>query len=168
MVRHLVLLLAATMCTGASPPGRIGSNEISVGTRSLSCTARDGRRVRFVSNPASSEWARAYLGSGGTAFVEVGAPVLLREGEKVAMWAIAHECGHHWLPSRLNTERRVDCLAARRVATLLGRFTREDASAFASALSTSKESAAGHLRGADRVHIVLRCGGAPLPATSEA
>jgi hypothetical protein len=166
MVRHLVLLLAATMCTGSSPPGRIGTIEISVGTRSLSCTARDGRAVRFVRNPQSSGWARAYLGSGGTAVVEVGAPVLLRDGDKVAVWAIAHECGHHWLPSRFNTERRVDCLAARRVARLLGPFTQEDASAFAKAFSTSKRSAAGHLPGAQRVDLVLRCGGAPNPAAS--
>ena len=168
MVRHLVLLVAAATCTAASAPNREARSEISIGGGSLSCTARDGRLVRFVHNPSSSEWARAYRGAGGTAFVEIGAPVLLPEDEKVAMWAIAHECGHHWLPSRLNTERRVDCLAARRVARLLGPFTREDAFAFAAALSTSKRSAAGHLPGADRVHLVLRCGGAPdleAPAT---
>jgi hypothetical protein len=168
MMRHLVLLLAAALCTAAAPPGRVSSSEILVGTRSLSCMARDGRPVRFVSNPASAEWARAYLGSGGTAFVEIGAPVLLHEGEKVAMWAIAHECGHHWLPSRLNTEQRVDCFAARRVAKLLGPFTREDAVAFAAALATSKGSAAGHLPGAQRVDLVLRCGKAPDPRSSAA
>jgi hypothetical protein len=166
-VRHLVLLVAAAMCIGASPPAPSDSSEISLGAVSLSCTAKDGRRVRFVPNPSSSEWARAYLGSGGTAFVEIGAPVLLREGDKVAMWAIAHECGHHGLPSRLNTERRADCLAARQVARLLGPFTREDASAFARAFSTSRGSAAGHLPGAQRVDLVLRCGGARgLPAAA--
>jgi hypothetical protein len=161
VVRHLVLLLAAAMCIGAAPPGRVGSSELSIGTRSLSCIARDGRQVQFILNPASSEWARAYIGSGGTPLIEVGVPVLMREGEKVAMWAIAHECGHHWLPSRLNTERRADCLAARRVVALLGPFTQEDASAFAAALSRSNGSAAGHLPGLERLNLVLRCGGMP-------
>jgi hypothetical protein len=165
MVRHLGLLIAAAMGAGASPPGPIGTSEISIGPRSFSCEARDGRAVRFVRNPESSGWARAYLGAGGTAVVEVGAPVLLREGEKVAVWAIAHECGHHWLPSRLNTERRVDCLAARRVARLLGPFTQEDAAAFARAFSASDGSAAGHLPGEQRVDLVMRCGGASDPAT---
>ena len=167
-MRHLVLLVAAAMCIGASPPNRSGSSVISLGAVSLSCTAQDGRRVRFVPNPSSPEWARAYLGSGGAAFVEIGAPVLFRGGDRVALWAIAHECGHHRLPSRLNTERRADCGAARQVARLLGPFTRQDAPAFAKAFSTSKGSAAGHLPGAQRVDLVLRCGGArgvPAAAT---
>ena len=135
----------------------------AVGSSAVSCLSRDGRRVRFVSNPALAGFGTAYTDSTGTPIIALNPRLLRDQPERLATWVVQHECSHHWLPAALNTEARADCLAMRLTVRQRGRLSQSDLVAFRRTIARSSAKG-GHLAGPARYRLLLRCAGVPQPS----
>jgi hypothetical protein len=154
----LFALLTASLNFPAPATGSGALYRLAIGSSAVSCLSRDGRRVRFVSNPTLPDLGTAYTDSTGTPTIAINTRLLRNQPERLATWVVQHECSHHWLPAALNTEARADCLAMRRTVRQMGRLSQADLVAFRRAIAQSAASR-GHLAGAARYRLLLRCAG---------
>jgi hypothetical protein len=152
----LFALLCASLHSPAPAAASDGGYRLAVGNKAMSCVSRDGRPVRFISNPALADLGSAYIDANGVPTIAINPRLLREQPEKVATWAIEHECSHHWLPASLNTEARADCLAMRRTVRQTGRLSDTDRAAFRRTIAYSSTKG-GHLAGDARFRMLLRC-----------
>ena len=142
-----------------STPAAAGSGyKLKVAGKVLSCTSWQGQPVRVIANASLGTLGRASFNHQGAPIIEVHPGALQSYSRFVQLWWFAHECAHHQLPPRLNSESRADCLAAKTVRPLAyGTFA--EAWLIQRELGSLARSELGHLRGQERARLVLRCAG---------
>jgi hypothetical protein len=155
-------LLTASLNFPAPAASPASQYRFAVGSSAVSCLSRDGRRVRFVSNPAMADFGSAYTDSTGAPTIAINTRLLRNQPERLANWVVQHECSHHWLPAALNTEAQADCLAMRRTVSQTGRLSATDLVAFRRTIGRSS-ARGGHLAGPARYRLLLRCAGVQQP-----
>lgn len=139
-----------------------GEYQVAVGGASMSCLSSMGLPVRVKANPALETLGRAYTDANGKPVIELNFAAVSTYSPKLQQWWFAHECAHHQLPPQLNSEKRADCMAIKRIRHEGGRLSLEDAAAFKSQLSGLAASSEGHLAGPQRAAHVLKCAGVVL------
>jgi len=160
MPKLIGMFSAITLCLGMSSPAAAGSNhyEFNVAGSSMSCLSWQGQPVKIVNNPRVSTLGRSYSKSDGSAVIEINPGALNAFSGKVQRWWLAHECAHHELPPQLNSEKKADCMAVKRVKREEG-LTVQDAELFMRELHSLGGSHHGHLPGPERARHVLKCAG---------
>jgi hypothetical protein len=142
----------------ATPAAAGNGYKLQVAGTVLSCTSWQGQPVRVITNASLDTLGRASFNNQGAPIIELHPGALQSYSRFVQLWWFAHECAHHQLPPRLNSENRADCLAARTVRPIaLG--TLEEARLIRQELGTLVGSELGHLRGEERARLVLKCAG---------
>ena len=134
--------------------------QVAVGGTSMSCLSSAGQPVRVRANPTLETFGRAFTDPNGKPVIELNLAAVSTFSPKLQQWWFAHECAHHQLPPQLNSEKRADCIAIKRVRNESGRLSAEDAAAFKSQLGGLAASSEGHLAGPERAAHVLKCAGA--------
>ena len=144
-----------------STPATAGSGyKLRVAGTTLSCTSWQGQPVRVIANASLGTLGRASFNPEGAPIIEVHPGALQSYSRFVQLWWFAHECAHHQLPPRLNSEGRADCLAAKAVRPM-AQGTLAEARLIQRELGSLARSELGHLRGDERARLVLRCAGLP-------
>jgi hypothetical protein len=130
-----------------------------VGSKVITCQSWDGKPVRFAQNIAVDTIGRASMTPQGDPVVELNPVTLQGFSPVVAQFWVEHECAHHALQPRLNSERKADCLAAQRLRRRQGGLSNAEVAAFENEFAGLPGSTSGHLPGPERVKRLLKCAG---------
>lgn len=154
-----MLSFALILCLGLGSPAAAipASFEQTVAGTSMSCVSWSGKPVEIRSNFHLQTLGRAYSDREGTPVIELNFAVLNTFSSVVQKWWFEHECAHHQLPPRLNSEKRADCIAGRRLKKLVGSGVNAVISSFRREFLLLPGSHYGHLAGPERAELVLKC-----------
>ena len=166
MTKWIALSSAWLFCLGTASPAiaKVEPYQVMIGGAAMSCLNWRGEPVRVLSNPSISTLGRAYSTSNGKAVIELNPFAMESFSPNVQQWWFAHECAHHELPPQLNSEKRADCMAAKRVKHMPGGAEAIRAGAFQREFKSLHSSAMGHLSGPERARLVMKCAGVAATA----
>lgn len=161
MTKWIALSSAWLACLGMGSPatGQGQPYQMMIGGAAMSCLSWRGEPVRVLNNPSISTLGRAYFASDGKAVIEFNPGALENFSPNVQQWWFAHECAHHELPPQLNSEKRADCIASKRVRHMPGGAAAIRAGAFQREFQALRSSEMGHLAGPERARLVMKCAG---------
>ena len=168
MVKRTLLFLASIGLIGSPVPGTTASNQYTavIGGKAMSCRSWTGQPVRIVSDTGLQTLGQAFSTADGRPIVAMNMAAVGAFSPKVQQWWFSHECAHHELPPQLNSERRADCIGMKRLTKKTGALNERDVQAFREELRFLPGSAQGHLPGAARANLVLKCAGASAGAAT--
>lgn len=161
MPRWKALSFTLIFCLGIGSPatGSPATYQSRISGDSMSCLSWRGRPVQIISNYRLGTIGRASLDQNGEPIIEMNFGALGAFSPLMQKWWFAHECAHHQMPPQLNSEKRADCMAAKRLKKVAGMSVADVASSIERELSPLAASDHGHLAGPDRAKLVLKCAG---------
>ncbi|MBA3678074.1 MAG: hypothetical protein H0W74_11850 [Sphingosinicella sp.] len=162
MSKRQLISIAMIACIAlGTPAGAVSSStkyKMNVAGSAMTCTSATGKPVQLVSNASMATLGRASLDRNGDPVIEIHPGALAAYSPFIQQWWFAHECAHHQLSARQNSESRADCYAAKSIRKLAS-GTVQEARAITRELGSLSASNLGHLPGNERANLVLKCAG---------
>lgn len=123
----------------------------------MSCTSFYGEPVAIIRAPGLGDVGMAGRVQNGAPVIYLNPTITNKHSRLVTQWWFAHECAHHALDPRFNSETNADCYGIQNLRAMGLISNTNELNAFSTELQSLPGSSSGHLPGPARARNIINC-----------